>query len=130
MKVLLVAVNSKYIHTSLAVRALTAYADSPDVSYIEFEFELYNTIYLYIAIGLIVVVLIVVVIIVVKKKGNKNNDSLESNKLNNNLGQNQINNMQMGNVQPMNNSVGMNSGISLNNNVNMIGRSILFADDI
>ena len=36
MKVLLVAVNSKYIHTSLAVRALTAYADSPDVSYIEF----------------------------------------------------------------------------------------------
>ena len=36
MRVLLVAVNAKYIHTSLGVRALWAYAASPDVSFAEF----------------------------------------------------------------------------------------------
>lgn len=36
MRVLLAAVNAKYIHTSLSVRALAAYADSPDVSFAEF----------------------------------------------------------------------------------------------
>lgn len=36
MRVLLAAVNAKYIHTSLSVRALWAYADSPDVSFAEF----------------------------------------------------------------------------------------------
>lgn len=36
MKILLVAVNSKYIHTALAVRTLSAYVGSEDVTYAEF----------------------------------------------------------------------------------------------
>lgn len=36
MKVLLVAVNAKYIHTALGVRSLAAYVNSEDVSFMEF----------------------------------------------------------------------------------------------
>lgn len=36
MRVLLAAINAKYIHTSLSVRALSAYVDRPDVSFAEF----------------------------------------------------------------------------------------------
>lgn len=36
MKVLLVAVNAKYIHTSLSVRTLKAYAESDDVEFAEY----------------------------------------------------------------------------------------------
>lgn len=36
MKILIVAVNSKYIHTSLSVRSLKAYASSYDVDFMEF----------------------------------------------------------------------------------------------
>lgn len=36
MSVLLVAVNAKYIHTSLSVRALAAYVNRPDVTFAEF----------------------------------------------------------------------------------------------
>ena len=36
MRVLLAAVNAKYIHTALAVRTLAAYVNDKDVSYAEF----------------------------------------------------------------------------------------------
>ena len=37
MKALLVGVNAKYIHTSLSVRTLCAYANTPDLSWTEFN---------------------------------------------------------------------------------------------
>ena len=37
MKALLVGVNAKYIHTSLSVRTLCAYVNTPDLSWTEFN---------------------------------------------------------------------------------------------
>ena len=86
-------------------------------SSIEFEFELYNMLYIFIAGGLVVLLIILVIVIVVgsKKKNKLDVNNISNSAINNNINNNSVNTDLNNNV--VSNNVTSNSINNENNNV-------------